>query len=108
MERKPYDAPRDPSLVEQDERMEKQAQFDPKLHGVGTVPVAVPGSVKELFDYVQKRLDRMESIMMDTYMAAKPGPKGEKGDKGDTGPMGPEGPMGKVSTSAFTNKAKEE
>ena len=63
---------------EQEEaRRESQVEFDPKVHGVGTMPVTVPDSVKEMWHKhvapLQARVKELESQVASLVTARKRG-----------------------------------
>lgn len=78
--------PTQQAIADNDARIKKQAEFDPAIHGVGTVALESPETVHELYQWYVKMFQRINSGVE--------GQRGPVGPKGDTGPMGPEGPAG--------------
>lgn len=78
----------DGAYATEEKRRADQDEFDSKVHGVGTAPVFEPQSVKELFKYMEKRLEQMLRKQGVAGPAGPSGPAGVAGPKGDKGEPG--------------------
>lgn len=46
----------------EEKRMAEQTQYDPKVHGAGTIELQEPGSVKEMWGQVKSLMVRVEML----------------------------------------------
>lgn len=60
----------------EEERLKNQIQFDPKVHGAGTIPDIVPESLavfhKEYVKVINSLLARVESLEKEVYTLENP------------------------------------
>jgi hypothetical protein len=70
-EQKKHDQPQADDLAQQDARTKQTVDFDPKVHGVGTVPQTAPNSVAELYKMHKALADKFDGQETDasTYIS---------------------------------------